>query len=161
MAKKKKKGCAICRKPDHITDECPYISEECCMGDDCKKFCMVHMCTKLHRIIKKFYTASSYEKVKRVFEKLEDFEDVLESAYEYHECHMGCRCRSCSSKKRVKMLIKSCTKLREKYEDKFESDDDDDDWLVHCCMPVIEVKEIIEGKSQASQQNPRKTPGQT
>ena len=55
----------------------------------------------------------------RAYGKLDDFEVFLEDAYEYHKEHEGTRCRSCSSKKRVRMLEKSCVKLREKYESEF------------------------------------------
>lgn len=98
MGKKKKKKCAIFLKHDHVTCECAFICGDCPKGDDCKKFCMFDLCTKLNKIIKRFHKASSYERMERAFEKFDDFEVLLESAYEYHKEHKGRRCRSCSSK---------------------------------------------------------------
>ena len=150
--KKTKRICGICLNHDHCKNDCPHLCEPCSKEDVCKKFCMVDLSTKLHKLISKFKHVSrsgSNENMKRAFEKLEYFEDVIESTCAYHEGHMGRRCQSCSSKKRVKMLMKSCTKLREKYEDEFESSDDDDWWDVP--MPMIEVKEIAKGKSQVYQ----------
>ena len=162
MGKKKRKKCCICLKREHGTDDCPYMSEECCMGDDCKKFCMVALCTKFHKIIIKFHKASTCEKMKRYKKKLEEFGEVPEDAFEYHEGHKGNRCKSCSSKKRVRMLEKACEKLREKYEDEFESSDDDDDYFSYQMgMPMIGVKGVQMGVSQESQQNPIDTPSPT
>lgn len=59
------------------------------MEDECKYWCMVDMCTKFHKIIKRFHKATSYERMKRAFENLDAFEDELEGAFEYHEDHEG------------------------------------------------------------------------
>ena len=162
MGKKKKKKCAICLEHDHVTCECAFICEDCPMGDACKKFCIFDLCTKFHKIIKRFHKASSYERMERAFEKLDDFEVLLEDAYEYHKVHKGRRCRSCSSKKKVKMLEKACEKLRYRYEDKFESDSDDDYCFIYpTVMPMIGVKEVYEGVSQESHQEALDTPSRT
>lgn len=83
---------------------------------------MVDMCTKFHRIINKFHKVNSYEKMERAFEKLDAFEDDLDSAFEYHEDREGRRSRYCSSKKRVARLKKSCEELHERHEDELEGD---------------------------------------
>ena len=134
MGKKKKKKCDVCFNSDHAMHECPHVFEECLKGKECKYWCMVDLCTKLHKIIKKFHKASSSRKMERAFEKLDAFERDLESAYDYHENREGRRSRSCSSKKRVARLQKACEALREKYEDEFESDSresDNDDWFIY------------------------------
>ena len=163
MGKNKNKRCKICTKHEHCTKECPYMCEEFQKGDECKYYCMVDLCTKLHKVIKKFHKASSSRKMERAFEKLDAFERDLESAFEYHEDREGRRSKSCSSMKRVAKLQSACEALHEKYEDKFEDDssDSDDEWCVPSCMQVIEAKEVDEGKSQESQQNPIKTPSPT
>ena len=92
---------------------------------------------------------------------LEDFEDELESAYEYHNEHKGRRCRSCSSKKRVKIIEKSCEKMRDRYEDKFDSDDKDYCFIYLTAIPMIGVKEVHEGVSQESHQEALDTPSPT
>ena len=117
--KKKKKKCEICLEHDHKTNECVYVCEDCPKGDECKYWCMVDLCTTFQKIIKRFHNASSYEKMERAREKLEEFEDLLEEVYEWHDDRKGKRHKSCSSKMMVSMLDKACDRLREKFEDEF------------------------------------------
>lgn len=90
------------------------------------------MCESLHKIIKKLCKASYFDELEKAREKLDRFQDFLESAYEWHDDHKRRRSRSCSSKKRVARLERACEALHEKYEDELEGDssESDDEWCV-------------------------------
>ena len=120
----------------HGEEDCPCVVHECPQGDVCRRWCMVDLCTKLHKIGCKLHEASSCKKMERALEKLDDFKDDLESAYKWLDDHEGKRRKSCSSRKKVWMLLKACERLRDAYEDEFkgESSDDDGGWV---CMETI------------------------
>ena len=168
MGKKKKKKCHICMKHSHGTIECPYMCEPCTKGDQCTKFCMVDLSTKLYKIISKLKHATkngSYGKMERVKEKLDSFEERLDDACEYHEMHKGRKKKTCSSKKRIARLQEACDALREKYEDEFESnssEDEDDEWGYPMGTLMSQGKGVqVEGVSQRSHQKSTDTPKPT
>ncbi|MCO5599747.1 hypothetical protein L7F22_053854 [Adiantum nelumboides] len=65
------------------------------------------------------------------WDKLEDFEDDLETAYEWLTNHNRKRRTSCCSRKEVRKLQEACDRLRDAYVAEFEdeSSDDDDGWV--------------------------------
>ncbi|MCO5584119.1 hypothetical protein L7F22_038042, partial [Adiantum nelumboides] len=69
--------------------------------------------------------------MKNALQRLADFEDDLENAYEWLDTHKEDRKKSCSSRKSIGQLQKACEKLRDTFEDEFEgeSSDDDDIWI--------------------------------
>ena len=78
--------------------------EPCTKGDECTKFCMADLSTKLFEIISKFKHASkgeSYEKMERAREKPAAFEVKLDDACAYHKGHARKKQRSCSNKGRI------------------------------------------------------------
>ena len=85
--KKKKKECEVCMSRKHEEEDCPCVVDECSKGDACRKWCMVDLCTKLQKISCKLHEASSYKKMKRALEKLDDFEDDLENAHYWLDDH--------------------------------------------------------------------------
>ncbi|KAI5054262.1 hypothetical protein GOP47_0030844 [Adiantum capillus-veneris] len=104
--------------------------------------------------------------MERTLEKLDDFEDDLENAYEWPDDHKGDRRKSCSSRKKVFKLKKACEKLRDAYENEFEGDssaDDDDGWrmghVIHQVgIPNMEEKEVQKEVGQKSLEEPLDTP---
>ena len=95
-------------------------------------------------------------------EKLDAFERELEDACEYLDDHKGRRHRSCSTKKGMRMLQKACAHLREKCEEKFESEESSDDEDEEWCYPVrgvlVQGKGVQVGASQRSHQKLIETP---
>ncbi|MCO5612309.1 hypothetical protein L7F22_066574, partial [Adiantum nelumboides] len=69
--------------------------------------------------------------MKNALQRLADFEDDLENAYERFDTHKGDMRKSCSIRKSNGQLQKACEKLRETSKDQFkgESNDDDDIWI--------------------------------
>ncbi|MCO5570881.1 hypothetical protein L7F22_024610 [Adiantum nelumboides] len=113
----------------HEADDCPCSVNS--MGDACRKWCVVDLYTKFHRIIRKVHKASDLGEMKNALQRLIDFEDDLENANEWLDTHKGDKRKSCSSRKSIGRLQKACKKLRETYKDQFEgeSSDDDDIWI--------------------------------
>lgn len=150
----------------HEVDDCPCIVDECSKGDTCRKWCMVDLCTKFHKIICKVHKASDWEEMKNALGKLDDFEDDLENAYEWLDNHKGDKQKSCSSRKKIGKLQKVCERLRDAYEDEFygESSDDDDIWIDmefdnhQMGIPRMEEKEVKKEVSQRSLEKPLDTP---
>ena len=131
--KKQKKKCEVCMSWKHDEDDCPCVVDDCSMDNACRKWCMFDLCTKIQKISCKLHDASSYEKMQRALEKLDDFEEDLDNAYAYLDDHTGHRRKSCSSRKKVCILQEACERFRDAYKDAFKessSDDDDDEgWL--------------------------------
>ncbi|MCO5576831.1 hypothetical protein L7F22_030651 [Adiantum nelumboides] len=100
------------------------------------------------------------------WDKLEDFEDDSERAYEWLTNHKGKRRTSCSSRKEVRKLQKACDRLRDAYVAEFEdeSSDDDDGWvgletnIHHVGIPKMEEKEVQKEVGQESLKLPLDTP---
>ncbi|MCO5578878.1 hypothetical protein L7F22_032725 [Adiantum nelumboides] len=161
--KKKKKKCKICMSRKHEADDCPCAVSK---GDACRKWCMVDLCTKFHRIIRKVQKASDLEEMKNALQRLFDFEDDLENAYEWLDTHKGDKKKSCSIKKSIGQLQKACEKLREISEDWFEgvSSDDDAIWIGmefeshQVGVTKMEEKEVQKELGQESLKEPLATP---
>ena len=134
--KKKKKKCDVCLSREHVVHECQHVFEECPKGKACKYHYMSELCMKFQKINKKSHKISHYESMEHVMEKLDAFERELEDACEYLDDHKGRRRRSCSTKKGMRMLQKACAHLREKCEEKFESEESSDDEDEEWCYPV-------------------------
>ena len=161
-SKKKRKKCEICMKHDHDACECTYICKPCQKDNACAYWCMMELCMDFYKIIKKSHRASSYDSMERVLEKLNAFERLLEGAWDFLEGYEGRRVKSCSTKKGIRRLQKSCLHLKEKCEEKFESDESSDDegeeWSYPMGVPMIEAKGVHVGMGQRSQQNSLDTP---
>ena len=106
--KKKKKKCEICMSRKHEVDDCPCAVDECSEGDACRKWCMVDLCSKLQKSSRRMHKASVHG-TQVAWDKLEDFEDDLERAYEWLTNHKGKRRASCSSRKEVRNCRKHVT----------------------------------------------------
>ncbi|MCO5603693.1 hypothetical protein L7F22_057844 [Adiantum nelumboides] len=99
------------------------------------------------------------------FQKLCDFEDDLENAFEWLEDHKGERRKSCSSRKKVCFLQKACERLRDAYEDDFKMESSDDDECVYMLplshemgIPKMEEKEVQKEIGKKSLEEPLDTP---
>ena len=86
---KNKKKCEVCMSQKHEVENCPFMVDNGSKGDACRKWCMVDLCTKLHKISLKMHEESSYEKIIRALEKLVHFESDLENAYEWFRHTVG------------------------------------------------------------------------
>ena len=166
--KKKKTKCGVCMSRKHDEDDCPCVVDDCSMDDACRKWCMVVLCTNFQKVSCKLHDASSYEKMQRALEKLYDFEEDLDNAYEWLDDHTRDQKNSCSSRKKVCILQKACERFRDTYKDVFKEssndDDDDEGWL--CIKPIIhqvgipkmEEKEVQKEVGQESLEEPLDTP---
>ena len=128
--KKKKKRCELCRKRDHSLIECSDFSEHCSRPKICKCFCMADLCAKFFKVVKRCRKISSKETLSTAKDKLDDFQFLLDKALEYFFDHEARRLKSCSTKKKIRRLIKSCSYLEAKLDDYSEWDEsssDDDD----------------------------------
>ncbi|MCO5572685.1 hypothetical protein L7F22_026443 [Adiantum nelumboides] len=163
--KKKRKKCKVCMSQKHEVEDCPCAVDECSEGDACRKWCMVDLCSKLKKFSRRMHKAS-VDGTHVAWDKLEDFEDDLERAYEWLTNHKGKRRTSCSSRKEVKNLQKACDRLRDAYAAEFEDElsDDDDGWVglvtdIHYAgIPKVEEKEVQKEVGQESLKIPLDTP---
>ncbi|MCO5569939.1 hypothetical protein L7F22_023653 [Adiantum nelumboides] len=163
--KKKRKKCKVCMSWKHEVEDCPCAVDECSKGDACRKWCMVDLCTKLQKLSRRIQKAS-VDGTQVAWDKLEDFEDYLERAYEWLTNYNGKRRTSCSSRKEVRKLQEACDRLRDacvaEFED--ESSDDDDGWVGletnshHVGIPKMEEKEMQKEVGQESLKLPLDTP---
>ncbi|MCO5547904.1 hypothetical protein L7F22_001358 [Adiantum nelumboides] len=149
----------------NIVEDCPCAVDECSEGDACTKWCMVDLCSKLRKFSRRMHKASA-DGTQVAWDKLEDFEDDLERAYEWLNNHKGKRRTSCSSRKEVRKLQKACERLRDAYVAEFEdeSSDDDDGWvgletdILHVEILKVEEKEVQKEVGQESLKQPLDTP---
>ncbi|MCO5575122.1 hypothetical protein L7F22_028919 [Adiantum nelumboides] len=163
--KKKRKKCKVCMSRKHEVEDCPCAIDECSEGDACRKWCMVDLCSKLQKFSRRMHKAS-VDGTQVTWDKLEDFEDDLERAYEWLTNHKGKRRTSCSSRKEVRKLQNACDRLRDAYVVEFEdeSSDDDDRWvgletdIHHVGIPKMEEKEVQKEVGQESLKLPLDTP---
>ncbi|MCO5570343.1 hypothetical protein L7F22_024062 [Adiantum nelumboides] len=123
------------------------------------------LCSKLQKLSRKTHKAS-VDGTQVAWDKLEDFEDDLQRAYEWLTGHKRKRRTSCSSRKEVRKLQKACERLRDAYAAAFEDElsDDDDGWVYlemnihHVWIPKVEEKEVQKEVGQESLKQPLDTP---
>ncbi|KAI5056282.1 hypothetical protein GOP47_0028100 [Adiantum capillus-veneris] len=126
---------------------------------------MADLCSKLQKFSRRIHKAS-VDGTQVAWDKLEDFEEDLERAYEWLTNHKGKRRTSCSSKKEVRKFHEACERLRDAFavEFKDELSDDDDGWvgletdIHHVGIPKVEEKEVQKEAGQESLILPLDTP---